>query len=135
MTQAEMVGVVRERSMPVLTQIADSAYVHLAMMELGRRSWDPRYVSSSSIASLAERMHSDVGLAELQDRLGVLSRTTELFVIFTADGRVFADGPPEPDATGRQNPFLDIRKIAQAIHNKVDGRLFYGARADCGLAA
>jgi hypothetical protein len=127
---AEMAGVVRERALPVITQMADAAYVQLARMELGKRSWDPRYVPSSSLSQLAEKMYTEEGLVELQDRLRVQSRNVQRFTIFTPEGPVFAASPPEASTQRPADPFVDVWNIAQHIRNKVDGRLFHGARAD-----
>jgi hypothetical protein len=127
---AEMAGVPRPRALPVITQMADAAYVELARMELKKRSWDPRHASSHLISELAQKMYSDEGLIELQDRLGVGSRNAERYTIFTPEGVVFAGSPPEPDANGRTEPFVDVWKISQHIHNKVDTVLFHGARKD-----
>jgi len=135
LTVCEMAGAVREHILPVLTQIADSAYVQLAIMEFGRRSWDPRAVPSSSIAQLAQKVHSDEGLIELQDRLGVRSRTTERFVIFASGEAIFANQPPQPNPAGRCDPSIDIWQIAHRIRNNVGGVLFHGVEAGSVLAA
>lgn len=132
---SQMAGVVRERALPFITQIADAAYVQLARMELAKRSWDPRYVPSSSLAELADKMHTDEGLLDLQHRLGVSSRNAERFTIFTPEGAVFASSLPEAGSGTYGCPFVDVWTIAQHIRNKVDGRLFHAARGDSCLAA
>lgn len=124
--EAELTGVTRERALPVITQIADTAYVQLAMLELNRRNSDP------TVTELARRMHSDDGLSELQRRLGVRSRNAKRFFIFDPAGFAFSDEPPEPSSAV---PFIDIWKISQRIQNNVGGVLFHGERADYTFVA
>jgi hypothetical protein len=131
---AELIGVNREQVFPVLIQIAESAYVRLAIMELSRGSWDPRHVVSGGISDLRQKMHSDEGLAELQSRLGVRSRNSKRFVVFAPGGAIFADVPPEPNG-GPSDPYVDIWNVAQRIRNNLGGVLFHGARGDPSFAA
>lgn len=123
---AELAGVIRERALPVIPQIADTAYVRLAMLELSRRNSDP------TVTELARKMHSDEGLSKLQDWLGVRSRNAKRFFIFDPDGYNFADEPPQSDPT---IPFIDIWSIAQRIQNNVGGVLFHGGRFNFTFAA
>lgn len=133
---AERLGLPRQRVLPVLKDIASSAIVQLARMELGRRSWTTRDdVPSSSVALLAEKMHSSEGLTDLQDVLAVPSRVAARFVIFKPEEAIFADLPHEADSHGLTRPFLDIWTISYQIRNHVGGILFHGARAYSSLAA
>ena len=126
--EAELAGVVRERALPVITEIACAAYVQLALLELGRRSWDPREITNSPIAELSRKIHTTDGLAELQDRLGVRCRAAKRFVIFTPDGAIFADELPTAGLMGSAEPHIDIWRISYLIRNYVGGVLFHGAR-------
>lgn len=135
LVDAERAGVVREQALPLITQIADVAYVRLAMLEFSRRSWEPRYVTSSSFIELAQKMHSEEGLAELQDRLGVRTRAYAQFAIFGAHGTLaFSDSHPSPGSNGQLSRCVDVWQIAQHIKNYVGGVLFHGTR-ECMLAA
>ena len=124
--EAELAGVVREHALPVIKQIADTAYVHLAMLELNRRNSDP------TVTELARRMHTDEGLAELQRRLGVTSRNAKRFFLFAPEGYAFSDNPPEP---GLSVPFIDIWNISQRIQNNVAGVLFHSGQPQFTFAA
>jgi len=135
LVDAERAGVVREQALPLISQIADVAYVRLAMLELSRRSWDPRHITSSAINELAQKMHSEDGLAELQDRLGVRTRAYAQYALFGNDGAlVFSDSPPAADPSGKPSRCVDVWHVAQHIKNYVGGVLFHGSR-ECAPTA
>ena len=124
--EAELLGVSRERALPVITQIGDAAYVRLAMLELSRRNSDP------TVTVLARNMHSDEGLSQLQSCLGVRSRNAKRFFLFDREEFAFSDEPPPPESA---IPFIDIWKISQRIQNNVGGVIFHGGKTGLTIAA
>jgi hypothetical protein len=134
--EAERSGMTREHARPFVKPIAEAAYVYLATMQLGRRSWQAGGIPTGIISELVQRLHSDDGLFELHKRLGVEGRydLTRLFVLFTDDGLVFSDTPPEPDHYGQRHRFVDLRAVAQQIENYA-GRQLFGGYWQSNLAA
>lgn len=122
LTDADRAGIQRETLTPILTQIADAAYLRLAMLELSQRRWHPGDVPASNGTALMEKIRSGEGQSELEEILAIRSRNTKRFAVFQADGPLLTDSLP---GTTEPSPHLDAWSIAQRIQVRMSGVLFY----------
>lgn len=118
LAEARDMGVSREQLDPVLDEIADAAYVRLAMLEISLRRWH----TVTSGTDLLRKLRSEDGQAELEELLAVGTRNTKRFAVFSSSGTVVTNSTPEDSETAK---FIDAWRIAELIQARAPGTLFY----------
>lgn len=119
--QAEIVGVPREHVLPILQHVADAIYVRMAIDELR----DMRWHSATCGTTLTHRLRSGDCQSEIEEMLGVETRNSKPFAVFSSTGPLLLNRLPDPSGTEYSAACISMGRIAERIRTQIPGPLFH----------